>query len=172
MRSITIEPIADHHAEAILRLAQDPSLGETSSVPTPCTAEHVARWIADNAASPRSVLTFAVLDEGAVVGTVTLKRLDAPDHSGELAYWIGKDHQGKGYATAAARLAVDYAFHRLMLEYLHSHFLKAGNAASGTILVQKCGFVPDANRADLPVAGRFAERFPGDHWTFVRREKP
>ena len=171
MSSVTIEPLAACHRAAILRLTGDPTLSETSSVPHPCLSEHVEAWIATNNVSPLATLTFAVLDAGTLVGAVTLKRLDGTDPSGELAYWIGKEHWGKGYATAASIKAIAYGFDRLLLSSIHSHYLQRSNAASGKILA-KVSFQPDPHRADLPVTDRFAVNFPGDVWTFVRLAKP
>jgi RimJ/RimL family protein N-acetyltransferase len=70
-----------------------------------------------------------------------------------------------------ARLAVDYAFRRLQLTYLHAHYLALSNPASARVLRDACGFEPDRTRGDVPVADRFAVGCPGDHWTFVRLER-
>jgi ribosomal-protein-alanine N-acetyltransferase len=165
--SVSIELLGEAHADEILRLAGDPELSWTSSVPATCTASHVAGWIDDNDASLRSCLTFAVLDRGRVVGAVTLKRLDAADNSGELAFWIGRAHRGQGLARQAAKLALGYAFDRLHLDYVHAHCLRDSNPASRRAL-ESLGFVSDKSRSDMPVEGRFKERFSGDAWFFYR----
>src|SRR4051812_4922213 len=116
MTDISIDLLGEAHAEAMLRLARDPEISRTSSVPEDCKAAHVAAWIRDNEAAVRTGLTFAILDTGVVAGAVTLKRLDAPDNSGELAFWVGREHRGKGLAGKAAGLALDYAFNRLLLD--------------------------------------------------------
>ncbi len=62
------------------------------------------------------------------------------DQSGqsEIGFWIARDHWGKGYATEAARAAVQIACHTLRLNKLVSgHF--SDNPASGAVL-QKLGF--------------------------------
>jgi RimJ/RimL family protein N-acetyltransferase len=165
---VSIELLGDVHADAILRLASDPELSWTSSVPAVCEASHVAGWIRDNAAMPKTGLTFAILDQGVVVGAVTLKRLDAADNSGELAFWVGREHRGRGLARKAAELALDYASNVLRLDYVHAHCLRDSNPASRKTL-EAVGFTADRSRTDMPVEGRFKERFAGDAWTFYRR---
>jgi RimJ/RimL family protein N-acetyltransferase/ubiquinone/menaquinone biosynthesis C-methylase UbiE len=171
MTDVSIEVLGQAHADAILRLARDPELSRTSSVPEACEAAHVAAWIRDNEAAVRTSLTFAIVDRGVVAGAVTLKRLDAPDGSGELAFWVGREHRGKGLAREAARLALDYAFNRLLLDYVHAHCLRDSNPASSRTLTS-LAFAADKSRADLPVEGRFAERLAGDVWEFYRLDRP
>jgi len=170
MADIAIELLGERHAEAILCLASDPELSWTSAVPAVCAPAHVAAWIDDNRAKPRTSLTFAILDRETVAGAVTLKRLDANDNSGELAFWVGRAHRGKGLARKAAELALDHAFNRLGLGYVHAHCLRDGNPASRKTL-EALGFTLDKTRADLPVEGRFKERFDGDAWVFYRRDR-
>jgi len=171
MTDVSIQVLGNAHADAILQLASDPELSWTSSVPAACNAAHIAGWIKENDAALRSNLTFAIVDRGVVVGAVTLKRLDASDNSGELAFWVGREHRGKGLARKAAGLALDYAFNRLLLDYVHAHCLRDSNPASRRTL-ESIGFTPDKLRSDLPVEGQFAERFVGDAWVFYYIDRP
>ena len=171
MMDVSIQVLGQAHADAMLRLASDAELSWTSSVPAVCEAAHVAAWINENHAAVRTCLTFAIVDRGVVAGAVTLKRLDAPDNSGELAFWVGREHRGKGLARKAAGLALDHAFNRLLLDYVHAHCLRDGNPASRRTL-EAIGFTADKSRSDLPVEGRFAGRFEGDAWVFYRLDRP
>lgn len=168
--TISIEPLDETHRTAVLALAGDESLS-WAAAPLPTHPADVDRLIANNRAGPRSVLTFAIRHELQVVGTVTLKRLEAEDNSAELSYWLGKAHQGKGYAFQAAQLALDHAFNALRLDYVHAHSLKDNNKPSIGVL-RRLGFQPDPVRPDLKTEGRFAERYPDDHWTFFRLNRP
>ena len=162
-----IELLGEAHADALLRVAGDPELSRTSSVPARCEAAHVASWIADNRAHPRRSVTFAILDNGVVAGAVKLKKLDSPDNSGELAFWVGREHRGRGLARKAAEDALRYAFDVLALDHVHAHCLRDGNPASRKTL-EAMGFALDRLRTELPVEGRFTEWFPGDAWIFYR----
>lgn len=170
MTNISIHLLDRSHADALLRVARDPELSWTSSVPASCDATHVAAWIEDNDATPMASLTFAIVERGTVAGAVTLKKLDASDNSGELAFWVGREHRGKGLARKAAALALDYAFNRLRVSYAHAHCLRDSNPASRRTL-ETLGFTLDKARAELPVEGRFKERFTGDAWVFYRRDR-
>jgi [ribosomal protein S5]-alanine N-acetyltransferase len=78
-------------------------------------------------------------DTGELIGVVALTEvLRGPIQSCYIGYYLDKEHNGRGYATEAVRLAVAFAFDELKL-----HRLEAGvmphNHASLRVL-QKCGF--------------------------------
>jgi len=168
--SIRIELLNESHRAAVRALASDETLSHTAA-PTPARDADIDQLLAHNAAGPRVVRTFAILDGALVVGTVTLKRLDAGDNSAELSYWVGTEYHRKGYAFGGAQLAVAYAFDELLVDYMHAHFLKVSNVGSLRVL-QKLGFTKDPNKEDMKSEGRFAARFPDDYWTFVRLNRP
>jgi [ribosomal protein S5]-alanine N-acetyltransferase len=58
----------------------------------------------------------------------------------EFGYWIGKPFWGNGYATAAARRLVQFAFERLKIEVLTAGWF-FDNPASGRVL-EKLGCLP------------------------------
>ncbi len=59
---------------------------------------------------------FAIIDEGAVVGALTLNRLFlGPFRSCGMGYWVDQDAGGRGLATRAVAEAVEYAFTTLDL---------------------------------------------------------
>ena len=63
-----------------------------------------------------------------------------PDEEGvvEIAYGMHKEHEGKGYATEAARALVNYGFASGKVRRVVAHTLPEVNA-SGRVLA-KCGF--------------------------------
>jgi RimJ/RimL family protein N-acetyltransferase len=67
-------------------------------------------------------------------------RLFLAPQATELAYWIGQDHQRRGYASEAARAAIRYAFDDLATPAVIAG-LYPGNDASRHLL-QKLGFTP------------------------------
>ena len=84
----------------------------------------------DRAASEPFV--FAVTCDDALVGCVSVM-------GGDLGYWYGTRHWGKGYATEAGRAAVS-AYFAQETTPLESGYLD-GNAGSKHVL-EKLGFVP------------------------------
>ena len=77
---------------------------------------------------------------GHLVARVNLTRVRGDHfHSAELGYRVAQDHGGKGYATEAVRLALDYAFVRLRLHRVEAA-VRVGNEASAKVLLRN-GFV-------------------------------
>lgn len=81
------------------------------------------------------------------IGNISLQCINYDSKSAELAYLFGeKEEWGKGYATKASNLLIDYAFHVLKLHrlYLGTH---ENNIAMQKV-AQKCGFVQEGIRRD------------------------
>lgn len=93
----------------------------------------------DRAVAQEPVRWFAIDLDGQAVGGVGIEPgEDIERISGELGYWVGRQHWGKGLATEAAGEATTYAF-----EVLGLHRVWAGpfvrNPASVRVL-EKLGF--------------------------------
>ncbi|HEV7667471.1 MAG TPA: GNAT family N-acetyltransferase [Thermoanaerobaculia bacterium] len=155
MAAVTLEPVDWRHVRDIQALAEDPAIGATTNLPEPYPAdgaEQFVRAAIEKRASGEERL-FAVIADPAdpidpegprLVGVCGLLGIrdgagDAgPSAQAELGYWIGRPYWGRGYATAAARLAIDLAFRDLATERLIAMCLDS-NAASWRIL-EKLGF--------------------------------
>jgi predicted acetyltransferase len=64
--------------------------------------------------------------------------IDLREDGAELGYWLGAPYWGQGFATEAARAAIDYAFGDFGHEALLSG-ARVSNPASRRVL-EKCGF--------------------------------
>ena len=75
---------------------------------------------------------------GTVIGSAGFK--GPPDTEGvvEIAYGVVPQHQGKGYATEAARALVEFAFATGQVKRVLAHTLPQPNAS--TNVLTKCGF--------------------------------
>jgi len=121
--------------KAIARLAGDRRIAEnTARIPHPyglCDAE---RFVA--AANRRhGEATFLIMLGDAVIGACGV---DPREEGAELGYWLGAAYWGRGYATEAARAAIDYAFGELLHEALAAG-ARVSNPASRRVL-EKCAF--------------------------------
>ncbi len=77
-------------------------------------------------------------DDGRVIGTVTLASIDGRNRRAEIGFAMASAHQGRGYATEAARLAVAYAFGEMGLHRLEAD-VDPRNAPSLAVL-ERLGF--------------------------------
>lgn len=137
---VTLEPVDLHHAEDIQRLAAHPDVLATTNLPEPYPEDGARTWIEAVAARREAgeEYAFAILDpEGTVVGVTGL--VDVTPEAAELGYWVGRPYWNRGYATAANRRTLAFAFDELELQRVFARPL-ARNAPSRRVL-EKLGFV-------------------------------
>lgn len=99
---------------------------------------------------------FADVDQ-ALIGAITLSNIRrGVAETGTLGYWIGQSFAGRGYATAAARAMIGFAFQDLNLHRLEAACVP-GNTASRRVL-EKAGFALEGQaRAYLKINGAWAD---------------
>jgi RimJ/RimL family protein N-acetyltransferase len=136
------------HVEALERLAADPEIAAIMVVPAP---EYVTRFI--NARHEGSAWAFAVMDQGRVVGVSSIVRLDGNDP--EVGGWIAWGERGKGYATFALRMLVEFAFRNLSLPQVRAS-VRPGDQAERRVL-EKCGFLPNGDDRYVLTPDRWRE---------------
>ncbi|MDP8244604.1 MAG: GNAT family protein [Candidatus Hinthialibacter antarcticus] len=56
--------------------------------------------------------------ESELAGVVGMDRIDWPNKTAEIGYWIGKGHEGKGLVTRSCQFLVEFAFMELKLNRL------------------------------------------------------
>ncbi|MCM3240197.1 GNAT family N-acetyltransferase [Heyndrickxia oleronia] len=128
-------------AEAVTKLCNNYNIYKnTLYLPYPYTLEDALTWIDHhhNHFNADKSYEFAITDKenGHVYGAIALSN-NKKFNNGELAYWIGEEFWGNGYATEAAQAILRFAFeekkyHKVFARYFHS------NLASGRVM-QKLG---------------------------------
>lgn len=101
---------------------------------------------------------FVFADDGkTLVGAVTLSNVRrGVAETGSVGYWIGEPYAGKGYATAAVRALVRYAFDKLNLHRLEAACLPTND--SSRRVLEKSGFRREGYaRAYLKINGEWAD---------------
>lgn len=139
---IRLEPLAPSHADALQQLLEDPAIAETTPFPHPYPPDGARAYVAESMAlrDAGTKYVFAVCDpDGGPIGMALLKDVDLQRGEGELGYWIGRPHWGRGYATTAAAATLSYAFGALGLREVQAVCLEA-NPSSIQVL-RKLGFV-------------------------------
>lgn len=132
-------------AEEVARLCNNYNIYKnTLYLPYPYSIEDALLWIEshlDNYEAQKSY-ELAVTDKksGQLFGAIALSN-NQRFKNGEIAYWIGEEFWGRGYATEAAEAIVQFAFseknyHKVFARCFHS------NPASGRVL-QKLGMTEE-----------------------------
>jgi len=138
--NVSLRPLRSSDAETLAILANNRKIWDNvrDLFPHPYTTEHAREFIGLKK-EEHPTLTFAILSESALAGVIGLEpKADVFRKTAIVGYWLGEPYWGKGIATEALRLIIDYAFNELDLVRLEAgHF--DFNPASGKVL-KKCGF--------------------------------
>ena len=136
---------------AIAALANDIRIAQMMRrLPFPYLVEHAQQFIAALAAQsaqgsshgpaygsvPGGDAAYLIEHLHVPVGVVGIDWRNAT--TPELGYWLGCDHWGRGFATEAARAAIDVAFEQASATEIVA-VARVANPASRNIL-EKCGF--------------------------------
>ena len=122
----------------IVRLANDEAIARmTAQLPYPYTMAHAETWLSylDTADHEH---VFAVCHNEEFIGVIGV--VHEPEHErAELGYWLGQPYWNKGYMTAAADMAIAYAFTVLGVQKIYARCF-SDNPGSARVL-EKNGFV-------------------------------
>ena len=62
-----------------------------------------------------------------MIGIVALHLVCLKDKNAEIGYWVSRQHWGKGIATEAVRLALQFGFKELKLKRIYAKVFKGNN---------------------------------------------
>lgn len=127
---VRLRPVEDDDLPIFLAHQDDPVAAAMAAFPTRAPDVFYAHWATIRADPTNYTRTIVADDE--VVGDI----VSWLDHgSRQVGYWIGRDHWGKGFATAALRLLLDEIKDRPVTAHV-----VPDNIGSQHV-VEKCGFV-------------------------------
>jgi RimJ/RimL family protein N-acetyltransferase len=131
----TFEP---EDAIELQRLAGDRHIADTTlSIPHPYELDHALAWIGHQSreSARGRAINFAVrvLPGTTLIGSVGLRDIDPEHLQAELAFWIGREWWGQGYAREAAAAVVRFGFETMGLNRIYAHHM-ARNPAAGQVL--------------------------------------
>ena len=117
--NVTIRPITEADTDNIIRWRNAPSVVEHFIYRTPLTAEAHLNWL-HSRVETGDVAQFIIMDGETPVGSVYLRDIDRQNQKCEYGIFIGEEScRGKGIGSAAAKLALDYAFDELGLNRVY-----------------------------------------------------
>jgi len=149
-RSLTIErlilrPFELSDAQRVSELCNNYNIYKnTLTLPFPYTIESALTWIPtheENFTNDK-LYEFAITDKvtGELYGAIGLSNNQA-HKNGEIAYWIGEEYWGNGYATEAVKAVIDFAFTEKSYHRVWGRFF-ATNPASGKVM-EKAGMMKE-----------------------------
>jgi [ribosomal protein S5]-alanine N-acetyltransferase len=148
---VSLRPLRLDDAGHYARLLGDDSaaIQMTATLPDPCTEEGARAWLTHRLGRGERLFAIVNAADQEVVGTIGL--IEQPDKTFVLGYWVGRIHTGKGFASEAVRLVVEYARGLGAVRLFAETFPE--NTASGRVL-EKAGFVfLGTTMHDFPLRG-------------------
>ena len=133
--TLALIPLDHHHLATFSWQYADPQIAERCSLPKFATNEQWQQWLDGIQANPNQHL-YAIMDpEWGMVGNLSIEMTGS---IGFVYYWIGQDHQSKGYATEALSMAIDMAVEQMGMTCCYAKALTY-NTSSIKVL-GNCGF--------------------------------
>ncbi|HEX8630357.1 MAG TPA: GNAT family N-acetyltransferase [Catenuloplanes sp.] len=157
-------------AEAMYRACQDADIQRWTPIPSPYPMEEAVTYVTERspnawAAGTGAPMAVTELATGRLLGFTGLVRLNLPEHTAELGYWVAPWARGHNVAERAGRVVARWAFTDLGIERL-VWCADPGNHAS-RLIAWRLGFRmegtlrlgssrPDGRRADLWIGAMLA----------------
>ena len=131
----------------------------TLTLPFPYPIESALAWIPtheENFTKDKSY-EFAIIDKttGVLYGAIALSN-NQKHKNGEIAYWVGEEYWGNGYATEALKAIIDFAFTEKGYHKVWGRFFTS-NPSSGRVM-EKAGMIKEGLLAEHIVKeGKFLD---------------
>ena len=140
VNALSLRPWRPGDVPDVLDALRDPAVARWN--PADSTAPDLAvaaAWVAQRADwSDGSHASFAIADDDALLGSVSLFRIDRVHDNAEIGYWVAAKARGRGVAVTSVRGVSDWAFTALGLARVHL-FHAVENPASCRV-AEKSGY--------------------------------
>ncbi|MFS0672738.1 GNAT family N-acetyltransferase [Ornithinibacillus sp. 179-J 7C1 HS] len=132
-------------AEVVARLCNNYNIYKnTMYLPYPYSKEHALIWMERHIENfnANKAYEFAITNKetGEVFGAIALSNNQSFNH-GEIAYWIGEEYWGHGFATEAAEAVINFAFKEKNYHKIFARYFTT-NPASGRVM-EKLGMTKE-----------------------------
>nr|WP_086939802.1 GNAT family N-acetyltransferase [Thaumasiovibrio occultus] len=123
---LTLRPFELADANKVQSMAGEPCIANASpNIPYPYKPGMAGLWIGTHSAlwQNTKAVHFAVVDRSnyQLTGCVSLQHIESG--AAQLGYWIGRDFWGQGYASEAAKVAIEFGFSQLALDRIYAQHL-------------------------------------------------
>ncbi len=138
---VTLRPITLDDAETIATLGNNKLIANNmrNVFPHPYTLDNAIGFV-NNLPNLSPGRVFAIVADGVQVGCIGIfPKDDIYKMNAEVGYWVGEPFWGKGIATQALKLIIEYGFNTLAINRIYASVF-APNKASAKVL-EKAGFV-------------------------------
>jgi RimJ/RimL family protein N-acetyltransferase len=123
----------DEDAPALAPVCGEWNVCAFTSVPLDYTEAEGLAWIErqrqKRAAGTVLALAIQAPDDDRALGNVNLARLDDDGHEAAIGYWLVPEARGKGLATAATSLLIDWGLRNLGVERIEFAILPENRAS-------------------------------------------
>ena len=132
-------PVNAADRSEFLALTQDGRDLHSPWIKTPLTAHTFRAYLRRNERDDHLGFAICLRDGGEMVGVVNINHIvGGALRTGTVAYFVAKQHAGKGYMREGLTQVKEHAFRELRLHRLEAN-IQPGNTASQA-LVRNCGF--------------------------------
>lgn len=161
---VTLRPWRASDAGDLHRAMQDPETVRWMAIDLPYTLEHARGFIDETALAweRREAAHFVIAGhDDALVGYLGVLSVEDRMRVVELGYWVAPEARGRGVATHALRLAINWIQENLEPRRIELGML-AGNEASRRV-AESSGFVFEGT---VP-SDKLLDGQPAEEWIFV-----
>ncbi|PFA69260.1 GNAT family N-acetyltransferase [Bacillus sp. AFS015802] len=134
---LILRPFTIDDSTSVQELAGNKDVSKTTlGIPHPYPIEAAEQWIKNHPKMMENgIFPFAIVLESndILIGTITI-RVNDTHKKAELAYWVGKEYWGNGYATEAAKEILRYGFENLKLNRIWAKAMSKNPASSKVMM--------------------------------------
>lgn len=143
---LLLRQIMETDAAALFSLRSDERVMRYFDAPMMQSEEEACAFLAKSQASFEEgggiLWAISLLEDAAMIGTITIWRIDKTHFRGEMGYLLHPDFQGKGLMSEAMQAVLRYGYDTLNLHSMEAN-VNPNNQASITLL-ERNGFVREA----------------------------
>jgi len=134
---VSLRPVERQDLQFIREEKTDSRVRRSLGWPYPENAAQIAEYFEETLSAGDGV-HLLVVGEGDPAGTVGFHDISDDGRTAELGYWIAPERQGRGYATAAVQLLLEYGFEQRGFHRVEARVFERNEPSRG--VVEKAGF--------------------------------